>query len=147
MSLLNKVAPLFTLPSTEEKNVSLSDFKNQKVLLVFYPGDDTPVCTKQLCSYADGFEEFKIKNVVILGINKDNLESHKKFKAKHNLPFPLLSDESGQVCKVYNANGLLGTKRATFIIDENGIIIYEDYIFPFFFRDKGDILKILETKR
>ena len=103
MSLLNKVAPLFTLPSTEDKNVSLSDYKNQKVLLVFYPGDDTPVCTKQLCSYADGFEEFKIKNVVILGINKDNLESHKKFKAKHNLPFPVEFKSNENSSKIISA--------------------------------------------
>ena len=133
MSLLNKKAPGFTLPSTEGKNISLSDFPNQKVLLVFYPGDDTPVCTKQLCSYASGFEDFTSKGIAILGINQDTIESHKKFKEKHR-------------CDEYGAKGLLGTKRATFIINESGIIIYEDFIFPFFFRDKKDILKVLESK-
>jgi len=146
MSLLNKKAPNFTLPSTEGKNISLSDYLNKKVLLVFYPGDDTPVCTKQLCSYASGFEDFTTKEIVILGINQDNLESHKKFKEKHNLPFPLLSDTNGKICDEYGAKGLLGTKRATFIINESGIIIYEDFIFPFFFRDKKDIMKVLESK-
>lgn len=144
MSLLNQSAPQFSLPSTEGgKFISLSEYSNQKVLLVFYPGDDTPVCTKQLCSYATGFEEFTKHGVVILGINQDSLDSHQKFKTKYNLPFPLLSDTNGQVCDTYGAKGLLGTKRATFIINEKGIIIYEDFIFPFFFRNKDDILKII----
>ncbi len=144
MSLLNQSAPQFSLPSTEGgKFISLSEYSNQKVLLVFYPGDDTPVCTKQLCSYATGFEEFTKQGVVILGINQDSLDSHQKFKTKYNLPFPLLSDTNGQVCDTYGARGLLGTKRATFIINEKGIIIYEDFIFPFFFRNKDDILKII----
>ena len=146
MSLLNKKAPNFSLPSTEGKNISLSDFLNQKVLLVFYPGDETPVCTKQLCSYANGFEDFNSKGIVILGINQDNIESHKKFKEKHKLPFPLISDTDGKICDEYGAKGLLGTKRATFIINESGVIIYEDFIFPFFFRDKKDILKVIESK-
>lgn len=144
MSLLNQLAPQFSLPSTEGgKVISLSEYSNQKILLVFYPGDDTPVCTKQLCSYATGFEEFTKLKVVILGINQDSLDSHQKFKSKYNLPFPLLSDTNGHVCETYGAKGLLGTKRATFIINEKGIIIYEDFIFPFFFRNKDDIFKII----
>ena len=145
MSLVNKSAPQFSLPSTEGGNIiSLGDFKNQKVVLVFYPGDDTPVCTKQLCSYATGFEDFSNKGIVLLGINQDTLESHLKFKSKYKLPFPLLSDTDGKVCSEYGAKGLLGTKRATFIINEKGIITYEDFIFPFFFRNKTDIFKQLE---
>lgn len=146
MSLLNKKAPAFTLPSTEGINLSLSDYEGQKVLLVFYPGDDTPVCTKQLCSYASGFEEFLDLNIQVIGINKDSIDSHKKFKAKYNLPFPLLSDPKGDVCESYGANGLLGTKRATFLINENGIIIFEDTIFPLFFRDKSEILSVITSK-
>lgn len=145
MSLLNTKAPPFTLPSTEGIDLSLSDYEGQKVLLVFYPGDDTPVCTKQLCSYASGFEEFIDKNIQIIGINKDSVDSHKKFKKKHNFPFPLLSDTTGKVCSSYGANGLLGTKRATYLINENGIIIYEDSIFPFFFRDKTEILNVINS--
>lgn len=145
MSLLNKKAPPFTLPSTEGINLSLSDYDGQKVLLVFYPGDDTPVCTKQLCSYASGFEEFLDRNIQIIGINKDSIDSHKKFKAKHNLPFPLLSDTKGEVCELYGANGLLGTKRATYLINEQGVVVYEDSIFPFFFRDKSEILAVVNS--
>jgi len=145
MSLLNKKAPPFTLPSTEGINLSLSDYDGQKVLLVFYPGDDTPVCTKQLCSYASGFEEFLDRNIQIIGINKDSIDSHKKFKAKHNLPFPLLSDAKGEVCELYGANGLLGTKRATYLINEQGVVVYEDSIFPFFFRDKSEILAVVNS--
>lgn len=145
MSLLNKKAPPFTLPSTEGINLSLSDYDGQKVLLVFYPGDDTPVCTKQLCSYASGFEEFLDRNIQIIGINKDSIDSHKKFKAKHNLPFPLLSDAKGEVCELYDANGLLGTKRATYLINEQGVVVYEDSIFPFFFRDKSEILAVVNS--
>ena len=140
MSLLQKEAPVFSLPDSEGSLVSLSDYRGSRVLLVFYPGDDTPVCTKQLCSYSSGFEEFQGLGVKLLGINMDSVESHKKFKAKYKLPFPLLSDEKGDVCKAYDAKGLLGIKRATYLIDENGKIIFENVVLPMFFKDKEDII-------
>lgn len=140
MSLLKKKAPDFTLPDSEGKNVSLSDYKGKKVLIVFYPGDDTMVCTKQLCSYSSGFEDFQKLGVEIVGINMDSIESHKKFKDKYKLAFPLLSDPSGEVCVKYNAKGLLGMKRSTYLVDENQVVIFENEVLSVFYKDKDDIM-------
>jgi peroxiredoxin len=140
MSLLNKDAIQFTLKDSEGKDYSLSDFSGKKVLLVFYPGDETKVCTEQLCSYSSGFEEFQNLGVQILAINMDSIESHKKFKTKYNLQFPLLSDPSGKVCNAYNAKGLLGVKRSTFLVNENGKIVFENDVLPLFYKDKNEII-------
>lgn len=141
MGLLGKEAPKFTLNDSDGNSISLDDYKGKKVLLVFYPGDDTLVCTKQLCSYSSGFEDFTNLGVNILGINTDSIESHKKFKAKYNLPFPLLSDGDGNVCKSYNAKGLIGVKRATFLVDESGKVVFENEVLPMLYKDKDDIIK------
>ncbi|MCB1191650.1 MAG: peroxiredoxin [Leptospiraceae bacterium] len=141
MGLLGKPAPNFSLPDSEGNKVSLEDFKGKKVLLVFYPGDETLVCTKQLCSYNSGFEEFVNLGVNILGINTDSIESHKKFRDKYKLQFPLLSDKDGDVCKLYNAKSLIGVKRVTFLVDEKGNIIFENDILPVLYKDKDDIIK------
>ena len=85
MSLLNEKAPDFTLPNSEGESISLSSFKGKKLLIVFYPGDETMVCTKQLCSYSSGFEDFQKLGIEIIGINMDSVESHKKFKEKYKL--------------------------------------------------------------
>jgi thioredoxin-dependent peroxiredoxin len=146
MSQINQPAPNFTLPNSEGNMVSLSDYKGQKVLLVFYPGDDTMVCTKQLCSYNSGLSEFKELSVQILGINMDSVESHKKFQAKYHLQFPLLSDPDGKVCSVYQAKSLMGVKRAIFLLDENHQIIYENDTFPVFYKDKEDVLNEIRKK-
>lgn len=140
MSLLNKKAPDFTLPDSEGKNISLSDYKGKKVLIVFYPGDDTMVCTKQLCSYSSGFEDFQKLGVEIVGINMDSVESHKKFKDKYKLAFPLLSDGNGDVCTKYNAKGLLGMKRCTYLVDENQMVTFENEVLSVFYKDKDDII-------
>ncbi|MDX1958955.1 MAG: peroxiredoxin [Leptospiraceae bacterium] len=141
MTLLGKQAPEFTLPNEKNEQVSLSTKKGKKVLLVFYPGDETAVCTEQLCSYNSGFEDFQKLGVEILGINSDSVESHKKFSDKYKFSFSLLSDPTSEVCKKYNAVGLFGkTKRSTFLIDESGKIIFENEIFPLFYKDKTAIL-------
>jgi thioredoxin-dependent peroxiredoxin len=144
MSLLKKTAPPFTLPDSDGNSVSLSDFQGKKVLLVFYPGDDTMVCTKQLCSYNSGLEDFDKLGVQILGINTDSLESHKKFKAKYKLSFPLLSDATGKVCEAYHAKGFLGVQRTTYLIDEKQTVIFENTVLPVFYKDKDDILKEIQ---
>jgi peroxiredoxin Q/BCP len=123
-------APSFTLPSSDETEVSLSDYKGKKVVLYFYPKDDTPGCTTEACSFRDDQSAFKRKGAVILGISVDSVESHKKFAGKYSLPFPLLSDEDKTVVKTYgvwkekNRYGrkFMGTERTTFIIDEEGRI-------------------------
>ena len=145
MSLLNKPAPDFSLINSEGAKVSLSDFKGKKVLLVFYPGDDTAICTKQLCSYSSGFEEFQNLNIEILGINKDSVESHKKFKEKYKLNLNLLSDPDGKVCKTYNALGLIGVNRTTYLIDEESKIIFENTVLPIFYKDKDDIMTSIKS--
>ncbi len=140
MSLLNKKIENFTLPDENGNLFELANLTGKK-LIVFYPGDDTPTCTKQLCSYSSGFEEFVNLGVQIIGINQDSVESHKKFKEKYKLKFPLLSDPEKKVIKLFHADGLLGTKRSTFLLNEENIVIFENDTFPIFYKDKEEILK------
>ena len=123
-------APGFTLPDGEGNPVSLSDFAGKKVVLYFYPKDNTPGCTRQSCAFAGAFEEFKNIGVAVIGISKDSVASHKKFAEKHGLPFILLSDPEltaiqaygvWQEKKLYGKVGM-GVVRSTFVIDENGVI-------------------------
>jgi peroxiredoxin Q/BCP len=124
-------APDFALPSDSGETIKLSDLKGKKVILYFYPKDDTPGCTKEACSFRDNLGVLQSKNVVVLGVSADSVESHKKFKQKYNLNFPLLSDEKLEVIKKYgvwkekNMYGkkTMGIERSTFIIDEKGKII------------------------
>ena len=123
-------APDFTLPDKDGNMVSLSDFTGKKVILYFYPKDNTPGCTKQACAFAANFVKFKEINAVVIGISKDSVASHVKFAAKYDLPFILLSDteltaiQSYDVWKEKKLYGKvsMGVVRTTYIIDENGII-------------------------
>lgn len=123
-------APDFTLPDKEGKPVSLSDFLGQKVVLYFYPRDNTAGCTRQACAFGAAYSRFQAKNVVVIGMSKDTVASHQKFAAKHELPFLLLSDPEHQVIEAYDVwkekklygKVSMGTVRATYVIDENGII-------------------------
>jgi len=123
-------APDFTLPSDANEAVSLHDLRGKKVILYFYPKDNTPGCTKQACDFRDAALKFAAEDTVILGISKDNPKRHQSFKQKYTLPFTLLADENGDVCEKYgiiNKKSLfgktfLGIQRSTFLIDEKGII-------------------------
>ena len=123
-------APDFTLPDRDGKNVSLSDFLGKKVVLYFYPKDNTPGCTRQACAFAAAYNGFKEKNVEVIGISKDSVASHVKFAEKYNLPFTLLSDSELEIIKAYGVwqekklygKVSMGVVRTTFIIDENGFI-------------------------
>lgn len=123
-------APGFTLNDKDGNAVSLSEFKGKKVVLYFYPRDNTPGCTRQACAFAAVYESFRKKDVVIIGISKDSEASHLKFSEKYNLPFILLSDPGLQVIKMYGVwqekklygKLLMGVIRTTYIIDENGVI-------------------------
>ena len=122
------VAPDFELPSDTGESVKLSDFKGKRVVLYFYPKDDTPGCTTQSCGFRDNYLQIEEKNATVLGISPDNVKSHQKFKTKYNLPFILLADEDHKVADAYGVWGeksfagktYLGNIRSHFVIDEEG---------------------------
>lgn len=123
-------APSFTLPQTADKDLSLSDYNGRYVVLYFYPKDNTPGCTKQACGFRDDLPQFEQLDATVIGISKDSLKKHHNFTDKHDLNFPLLSDENGTVCEDYgvwvekNLYGrkYMGIERTTFLIDPDGII-------------------------
>ena len=123
-------APDFTLPDAEGNSVSLADFAGKKVVLYFYPRDNTPGCTRQACAFAGAFEEFKQIDAVVIGISKDSVASHKKFAEKHGLPFILLSDPELTAIQAYGVwqekknygKVSMGVVRTTFLIGEDGRI-------------------------
>ena len=123
-------APAFTTTDTNGKKVSLKELRGQKVVLYFYPKDDTPGCTKEACSFRDEFSQFKKRGIEVLGISPDNEASHKKFTTKYKLPFTLLTDADHAIADAYGTYGekkfmgrtYMGVKRTTFLIDEKGKI-------------------------
>lgn len=124
-------APEFEMPDDTNVKRKLSDYRGRKVLLYFYPEDDTSGCTKEACNFRDDYSAYEKADVVILGVSPDNVESHAKFKKKYQLPFPLLVDEGHKVCDLYGVWGPKkflgkaydGVLRTTFLIDENGTIV------------------------
>jgi thioredoxin-dependent peroxiredoxin len=118
-------APDFTLSATGGGIASLSDFAGRAVVLVFYPGDDTPVCTKQLNSYNDGLAQFEALDAQVLGISAQSVESHDRFSGKHGFKFPLLADTDKKVAALYGTLGPLGfPRRSVFVIDGSGVVRY-----------------------
>ena len=123
-------APEFRLRGDDGKSYALKDFRGKKVVLYFYPKDDTPGCTKEACSFRDNLARVRSLGAEVLGVSRDGLASHAKFRSKYDLPFPLLSDESGGVTEAYgvwkekNLYGktYMGIERTTFIVDEKGRI-------------------------
>jgi peroxiredoxin Q/BCP len=116
-------APDFTLPKQDGGTVSLSKLRGQNVVLVFYPGDDTPVCRKQLCEFRDQWTEARKRNTQVFGVNPAGAASHAKFLEKYHLPFPLLVDAGQKVAALYHANGLF-VKRTVYLIGPDGAIRY-----------------------
>lgn len=127
---INTMAPDFCLPDQNGEMVALSDFRGKKVVLYFYPKDNTPGCTAQACGFGELYPQFTAAGAVVIGISKDSSASHKKFAAKYQLPFILLADEGLEVLKQYGVYQLkklygkesLGVVRTTYLIDEEGII-------------------------
>ena len=118
-------APDFTLPGTGGRQVSLSDYKGRPVVVVFYPGDDTPVCTKQLNSYNNGLEQFEALDAQVIGISAQNVASHDKFAQNQGFRFPLLADTDKKVAGMYGTLGPLGfPRRSVFVVDGDGVIRY-----------------------
>ena len=124
------MAPDFTLLNQNGEEISLSQYRGQKVILYFYPKDNTPGCTKQACGFAQLYPDFNEKGAVILGVSKDSVKSHKKFQEKYQLPFTLLSDPELQVIQAYDVwkeknmygKKVMGVVRTTYLINEEGII-------------------------
>ena len=124
MAKLGERAPDFELEGTDGR-FRLSDHRNRKVILLFYPGDFTPVCTKQFCSYADRWEDVGALDAVVVGISAQPVARHHEFKSMHGIPVNLLADVDKDVAKAYGVTQpLFGTRRAVFIIDEDGHIAY-----------------------
>lgn len=123
-------APAFTLPDKDGNPVSLSDFAGKRVVLYFYPRDNTPGCTRQACAFAGAYEQFTQMGAVVIGVSKDSTASHQKFAEKHGLPFILLSDPELAAIQAYGVwqekknygKVSMGVVRSTFIIDENGMV-------------------------
>ncbi|MEM9905011.1 MAG: thioredoxin-dependent thiol peroxidase [Cyanobacteria bacterium P01_D01_bin.44] len=121
-------APDFSLPDADGTVYSLADLKGKRVVLYFYPRDNTPGCTKEACGFRDNYDAFQAKDVVILGVSADDAKAHTKFATKYDLPFPLLVDEGGKVAEIYESYGLkkfmgkeyMGITRRTFVIGPDG---------------------------
>ncbi len=123
-------APNFNLPTDGGGNISLKDLKGETVILYFYPKDDTPGCTKEACGFRDALPDFSKAKAKVIGVSKDPVKKHDKFKEKFDLTFPLASDEDGAVCEAYGAwveksmygRKYMGIDRSTFLIDGKGVI-------------------------
>lgn len=124
-------APSFSLPDQNGRTHTLEAYRGQKVVLYFYPKDNTPGCTKQACAFGELYPQFTEKGAVVLGVSKDSVASHKKFAEKYGLPFPLLSDEGLEAIRAYDVwqeknmygKKTMGVVRTTYLIDENGVIV------------------------
>ena len=124
-------APSFALPDQNGRVHTLEEYRGKKVVLYFYPKDNTPGCTKQACAFGELYPQFTEKGAVVLGVSKDSVASHKKFAEKYGLPFPLLSDEGLEAIRAYDVwqeknmygKKVMGVVRTTYLIDENGVIV------------------------
>jgi len=123
-------APDFDMPTDGGGRINLSELKGRKIVLYFYPRDDTPGCTTEACGFRDALPDFSKVNASIIGVSKDSVKKHDRFKAKYDLPFTLAADEDGSVCEAYGVWQLkkfmgresMGIVRSTFLIDEDGVI-------------------------
>ncbi len=130
---IGKKAPSFKAPTDGGGEISLNKLKGQKVILYFYPKDDTPGCTKEACGFRDALPDFSAIDTTVIGVSKDTVAKHDKFKAKYELPFTLAADEDGSLCEAYGTwveksmygRKYMGIERATFLIDEKGVLRQE----------------------
>jgi thioredoxin-dependent peroxiredoxin len=138
-------APDFELPGTDGP-FRLSAHRGERVVLLFYPGDNTPVCSKQMCSYRDRPDDFAALDATIVGISAQDLESHQGFIEKNNLTVPLLADVDKQVAKAYSAVGRMGVKRAVIVIDEEGVVRHRhDHLLGLDYQSVDDLKVALDT--
>jgi len=137
---LNEPAPDFTLRDGNGDAWRLSDHRGKVVVLLFYPGDETPICTRQMCSVRDRWDDYVATGAEVVGISSDSVESHQKFAAHHNLPLRLLSDSDGTASKLYGARSLIPGKvaRSVFVIDAQGVLRHSDVRPLGLFKPKDD---------
>ena len=137
---VNEPAPDFTLKDGNGDDWRLSDQRGKVVVLLFYPGDETPVCTRQMCSVRDRWDDYLATGAEVVGISSDSVESHKNFAEHHSLPLRLLSDSDRAVAKLYGAESFIPGRvaRAVFVIDANGILRYRDVRPIGLFKPKDD---------
>ena len=132
-AIVGKPIPEFVLPATGDQQLSVSDFKGQKLVIYFYPKDNTPGCTREGQDFRDHYAKFKRANTAILGVSKDSLISHEKFKEKQGFKFDLLSDGESKLCEIFDVikeknmygKKVMGIERSTFLINEKGILSKE----------------------
>ncbi|HUB72994.1 MAG TPA: peroxiredoxin [Solirubrobacteraceae bacterium] len=138
-------APDFELPGTDGP-FRLSAHRGERVVLLFYPGDNTPVCAKQFCSYRDRPEELAALGATVVGISAQDLDSHQGFVEKHGLNVPLLADVDGAVAKLFSAHGRMGTKRAVIVIDEQGVVRHRhDHLLGLDYQSVDELRAALEA--
>ena len=133
---VNQTAPDFFLPAVDGTSLQLRSLRGRKVILFFYPRDESPGCTVQACGFRDAYEQLTASGAEVVGVSRDSSNSHRKFCNNRNLPFPILSDSDGAVCRRYGANSLLlfgNTGRVTYLIDEDGIVaaVFSSLFRPF----------------
>jgi thioredoxin-dependent peroxiredoxin len=147
---VGEAVPDFTLPGIERgerRDYTLSEYRGQKVVLAFYPGDFTPGCTRQMCSYRDHFDDFEGVKAVLLGISPQDVDTHERWAEKRNLGFPLLADTEKKVVDAYGVGApVLGVRRSVFLVDDAGVLRYKHVgLLGASFKKAAGLAKILET--
>lgn len=144
---LEDLAPDFSLPADNGEEITLSHFRGKtNVLVFFYPADFTPVCTAEVAAFRDDFSQFQDRDVTILGISGDPVDKHRQFAAECKVPFRLLSDATLEVARTYGARGLLGMRRAYFLIDREGVLRWQHAeVLPIFKLSNSRILEMIDS--
>ena len=143
-SRVGELAPEIELPDGAGNKWKLSEARGKVVVLLFYPGDETPVCTRQLCSVRDNWERYQQTGAEVIGINTDSVEKHRSFAANHQLPLRLLSDADGKVVRAYDMKALFGTRRGVVVIDKNGVIRFRKVVIPIFRPSDDEVLTAIQ---
>jgi thioredoxin-dependent peroxiredoxin len=142
---IGEAAPEFELPDQQGQLWRLRDQRGKVVVLLFYPGDETPVCTKQLCSVRDNWERYRATGAEVVGLNSDSSEKHQRFAAHHQLPLRLLADTTGAVVRAYGMKNFLGTKRGVVVIDRDGVVRYRRTVLPVFRPTDDEVLGAIKA--
>ncbi|MCI0659744.1 MAG: peroxiredoxin [Acidobacteria bacterium] len=137
-------APDIDLPDGDGKRWKLSENRGKAVVLIFYPGDETPVCTKQLCSVRDNWSRYQETGAEVVGINTNSVEKHARFAANHQLPLRLLSDSNGNVVRAYKMKNIFAIRRGVIVIDREGVIRYRKVVLPIFRPSDEEIITAIK---